>query len=193
MVTNIPPGIWIRILILCYKARNRISAFLGFLGMKTKLSWSEYDLSIKILAFPLSRFNPDIVVGVGVGGSILAATLAGNLGKPFLATDRDVDWDNERNVNLVDASITDERTQLLVHKKVLLTSAEIISGKTTKKLKEYVQQFNPKEIKVACIDYNPTAASEITPDHCYLTSSRIIQKPWRILETYPGSDDNQRK
>ena len=192
MLSNIPPGIWIRTLILCYKAKKFISVFLGFLGIKTKLSWFEYDLSIKILCFPLSRFNPDIVVGVGVGGSILAATIAGNLNKTFIAIDREVNWNNKRNVTLVDDPITDERKKLFANKKVILTSAEIISGKTTRKIKEYIEQFNPQEIKVACIDYNPIAASEITPDYYYLTTSKIIQKPWRILKTYICPDDNQR-
>lgn len=193
MFSNIPPGFWIKFIFLCYKAKKYIRAFLGFFGLTRKLSWSEYDLSIKILCFPLSRFNPDIVVGVGVGGSILAATIAGNLNKKFIAIDREVDWNNERNVALVDAPITDERKKLFSNKKVILTSAEIISGKSTRKVKEYIEQFNPQEIKVACIDYNPIAASEITPDYHYLTTYKIIQKPWRILKTYPCPNDNQRK
>jgi len=193
MFSNIPPSIWIRILMFCYKAKHFMTFFLGFLGVKQKISWFEYNLSIKILCFPISRFNPDIVVGVGVGGSILSATIAGNINKHFIAIDREVNWNNKRGVNLLDASLTDERKNLFVNKKVLLTSAEIISGETTRKMKDYIQQFNPKEIKVACIDYNTIAASQITPDYYYLTTTKIIQKPWRILKTYIGSDDIQRK
>ena len=192
MFCNIPLGIWIRILIICYKAKRFIRTFIGFLGITQKLSWTEYDLSIKILCFPVSRFNPDIIVGIGIGGSILGATIAGNINKRFIAIDREVNWDNKRNIDLVDASVTSERQNLFNNKKVLLASAEIISGMTTGEVKKYIQKFNPKEIKIACIDYNPISASEITPDYYYLTTNKIIEKPWRILKSYSGGDDIQR-
>ncbi len=192
MFGNIPPGIWIRILIICYKAIRFIRIIIGILGITQKLSWSEYELSIKILCFPVSRFNPDIVVGIGIGGSILGATIAGNINKRFIAIDREVKWDNRRDVDLVDASITSERKKLFENKKVLLASAEIISGKTTIKVKKYILNFNPREIKIACIDYNPIGASEITPDYYYLTTHKVIEKPWRILKSYVCPDDIQR-
>lgn len=191
MFSNIPTGLWIRILILLYKAKNYIRIFLRFLGLTLKLSWSEFNLSIKIICFPVSRFNPDIVVGIGVGGTILGATIAGNLNKKFIAIDREANWNNERSVNLIDNSITEERIELMKSKRILLTSAEIVTGMTTKMAEEYVKKFNPTEIKIACIDYNPIS-SVITPDYYYLTTHEIIQKPWRLLKSYNSSEDNQR-
>ena len=55
-----------------------------------------------------------------------------------------------------------------------------------------VLNINPGEIKIACIDYNPIGDSEITPDYYYLTTHKIIEKPWRILKSYSCPDDIQR-
>jgi hypoxanthine phosphoribosyltransferase len=192
-MTDIPAGTWFRLLWISYKYIRKARSVLSvFIGTKPSLSWDEYDFAIKVIAFRSSRFNPDIVIGIGIGGTIAGATLAGNMNKKFFSIDREVEWNDFRQVKILDAFATPKRKQLFVGKRVLIVSAEIISGQSTKAVYDYIMSMNPANIKTACIDFHQNSATYLTPDFYYIATKDIIQKPWRLLPGYTCPDDNPR-
>ena len=192
MNTNIPLGLKIRALYLLFRAFRRFCQYLSFLGLKSKMSWAEFSLAVKILVRSMSRDNPDVILGIGIGGSITGATIAGNLGKPFLSFDREVEWNGSRDVSLLPPDFNEIwASEYLSGKKVLIVSAEIVSGQTITSSIDLINKYNPKEIFSCCIDFNPLTGNK-APNYYYTESKDIIQKPWRILSTYPNPDDNAR-
>jgi len=137
-MVELPPGLIVRLLWLLYRLIRTVKTFLSPFGIKPNLSWNEFNLAVKILVHRSSRFNPDIIVGVGVGGAITAATLAGNMNKRFISFDREVKWNSTREVTIFDDSISKNRKENISGKKILLISAEIISGQSTKNVLNYL-------------------------------------------------------
>jgi hypoxanthine phosphoribosyltransferase len=190
-IPGIPISIKLRILLLLYRAKYLIRPLLRIFGLKLNMTWTEVGLAVQLIAPEVSRYNPEAVFGVGVGGTLYGAMLAGNLGgPPFIGLDRQVNWHGKREVSLVASGSICGHKDLIQGKRVLLVSAEIRSGQTTDVLKREIQSLGPSEIRIACIDYSPEAT--VTPDYWYLCERRVLQKPWRLLTTSRCEDDGPR-
>ena len=161
-----------------------------FVAPTVKLSWEKFDHAIANLAHKLS-LDVDVFVGVGVGGTIVAATLAGNLSKSFLCVDRDVKYDDQKRrvPSLLDSGVTSARRELVKGKRVVVVSAEIVSGATTELATELMEQLDAASIATCCI--YAYEGRTIRADYFYRErrSDGIVQMPWRILRSYTNPDD----
>jgi len=191
ILPDIRMSIGMRICYIFYRIIWFIRPILRFFGIKLRFSWQEVMFATRLLSQLLSRYNPDLVIGVGVGGTGWGAILAGNLkDKPFIVLDRLIRWSNGNREAEVDTVSLCERREQIVSKRILLVFAEIISGQTEVRAKSYVEQFNPSQIRIACLNYQPYAT--ITPDYYYICCESIIQKPWRQSNTYTCPDNGSR-
>lgn len=125
------------------------------------------------------NFQPDVIVGLGRGGSIIGALLSGNLGViPFTAIDRRYHWESKKR----SVSILDFGPITLENKRVLLATAEPYTGETLRAAVEYLQSRKPTETKVASL-----CKCEITTmvPHYYAFEIKSVEHvPWRILPAY---------
>ena len=78
--------------------------------------------------------------------------------------------------------------ELFGGERILITGGTGYLGRT---LAQEIVKYNPKEIFTCCIDFNPLTRNK-APNYYYTESKDIIQKPWRILSTYPNPDYNTR-
>lgn len=179
--------------------RRRFLRWSFVLGIKLRTSWGEVEYFMSHENVRLQRINPDIVIGTGVGGGILAALIAGNCNNTcFLAIDRQVRWsDDERQVELIGLLNKHQASSLIKNKVVILAAAELVTAQTTIQLRKKIEKLGPKSIYVLCIDLHST--SQISqPDFVYnridasAEKPNIIQKPWRIVDSYRSGDEGQR-
>lgn len=193
LIGELPFGVKLRILLILYKSKNFVRPALRVIGFTPRMSWSEVEFAVMKMQPSLARFSPEFIIGIGVGGTIFAAMLAGNIGGdiPFISIDRKVSWDdNERAVQLVGANGLTAYAEHIVGKRILLVSGEIESGQTVRALKSQLSMLTPKSIKNCCLNYSRNA--QPIPDFYYINSDFIIQKPWRFSKTYSCPDDNTR-
>ena len=174
-------------------AESDADALGDFFAPTVKLSWDRFELAIRNLAYRLS-LDVDVLVGVGVGGTIVAATLAGNLNKPFLSLDREVLYDdrNRRTSALVDADVTRARRRLVEGKRVVVVSAEIVSGATTQLACRLMEGLGAASVSTCCI--YAYEGRTIGADYFYRErrGDGVVQMPWRILGSYTNPDDSVR-
>jgi len=189
----LPPTIWLRLVWLFYRIMWVFRPLLRRFGIETKMSWKEVIFATKLLLPAIKSYGPDVIVGVGVGGGIWSALLAGSLHDlPFLVIDRQVRYDgNERKVNLIGVAGVEANADLIREKKVLLVNAEVISGETIKLAKNLLNSLNPDQIRLGCLDFN--TVSKVRPDFAYVSHSGVIQKPWRAVPTYTNPDEPVRQ
>jgi probable phosphoglycerate mutase len=155
-----------------------------------KYSWQELELGTEVIIHKTAPFNPQLIVGVGVGGSIFGAMIAGNSDDtPFLMIDRAVQWDNGVRTTKLLMSVSAIKSAVN-ERRALIVSAEAISGEATKMAAELVRRGGAKSIQTACFVRLQT--SSFVPDHCVYISRDIVQMPWRILTSYRNPDDKIR-
>ena len=128
-----------------------------------------------------SGWDPDIVIGLGVGEAVVGAMLAGSLGrKKFITIDRRYKW--ERGVR---KTFVDTPTDLKLNpppQKVILVTGEIYTGETIKLAIDYVNSKISSELKTAAMYVSEN--SDYYPDfYAYLIDKRV-NPPWR-LKGYP--------
>jgi hypoxanthine phosphoribosyltransferase len=167
-----------------------VEALGDFLAHEVTLSWEQFNAAIVKLA-PDLVYRTDIIVGVGVGGAIVGATLAGNLNKPFLCLDREVSYDASRlrTTSLIGAEWSQAKRDLIRSKRVVVVSAEIVSGATTNLAMDLMRRFGAASVSTCCI----YAYEERTVQADYFYRERraggVVQMPWRILPSYSNPDD----
>jgi len=193
IVTHVPPSIWLRLVLLFYKMVWIFRPLLRHLGIELKMSWNEVIFATRLLLPQIAGYGPQVVVGVGVGGAIWGAVLAGSLHDlPLVVVDRRVSRKkNARHVELIGKGAITNNSDLISGKKLLLVNAEMISGQTILTAKELVESLQPDDIKLACIDFN--TISSVRPDFAYASHNGVIQKPWRRVKTYTNPDEPVRK
>jgi len=161
-----------------------------FFAPTVQLTWEKFDQAIAHLSHRMSP-DADLLVGVGVGGTIVACTLAGNLNLNFLCFDREVvyDSDNRRISSLLDDSITETRRTLVAGKRVVVASAEIVSGATTDVATNLMRRLGAASIAICCV--YAYEGRTIDVDYFFRERRRggIVQMPWRILSSYTNPDD----
>jgi hypoxanthine phosphoribosyltransferase len=174
-----------RLLKLIYKQKWRFYPLLR-LFIAVKYSWLEVELAVAVLVRKTASYNPELIVGVGVGGAILAAMIAGNAeDRDFVVLDRKVQWnDGKRNVLLNGSRAL--TSQNVKDKRILIVTAEVISGATMERSVELLLKRGAIQIKKAC--FVKLNTSSFVPDYFVYSTSAIVQMPWRIMEEYHNPD-----
>ncbi len=167
-------------------------AFVGFLATLYKtaevwlnlrsFSWAEVDKLVKKLISQMSSdmFVPDVIVGIGRGGSILGALLSGNLrvpdkmrNIPLLGVDRMYEWHDGERIEVENRMID---FAPLRGKKVLLVAGDVLTGGTMKFFLHEIEQVNPQEIRTACFVKGVTSAYR--PDYFGKEITGDFRMPW---------------
>jgi hypoxanthine phosphoribosyltransferase len=125
-------------------------------------------------------YTPDLVLGVGRGGSILAGILAGNLGHLPLAV-LDTVLEHPQGVSHVEFRFPD-CCPTLRDKNVLIVVGELYSGEDLRHAIEFVQRRHPREIKTASLLTHPAAS--VRPDFIGFQSAKPLCAPWRMTDAY---------
>lgn len=125
-------------------------------------------------------YTPDLVLGVGRGGSILAGMLAGNMGHLPLAV-LDTVLEHPQGVSRVEFRFPDCCPPLR-DKNVLIVVGELYSGEDLRHAIEFVRRRHPREIKTASLLTHPAAS--VRPDFIGFQSAKPLSAPWRMTDAY---------
>lgn len=142
-------------------------------------SWRSVEKGVVFISckIKVSGWEPDVVVGLGVGGSVVGAMLAGSLGrKRFLAIDRRYRWAKEIRKTYVDtpADLKLDPTP----QRVLLVVGEIYSGETIEQSIKYIRSKVCSNIKTAALYVSEN--SNYYPDFYRYRITKRIKPPWRL-------------
>lgn len=127
--------------------------------------------------------SPDLVIGVGRGGSILGAMVAGNLGHvPFYALDRAYPVEKgKRQRILVEHGTID----LSPYKSIWVIVSESVGGGTVQMVRDWLQAKNAERGKIL-VFFNAAgrspAADHIVEHFDY--SGRSMTEPWYLSPTW---------
>lgn len=183
------------------RSNHRIINYLGYLlsavGLFTiirkiiflvirqkRFSWKDVELYTKKLIMEISEsgYIPDVIIGIGRGGSIIGSILSGNLPTGdskklhnilILGVDRMYEWqDGERKE--VENRLVDFAP--MQGKKVLLVASDVMTGRTMTFYKKRLEDIGVSEVKTCCLVYSETAA--ITIDFAGKMVTRKITMPW---------------
>jgi hypoxanthine phosphoribosyltransferase len=125
-------------------------------------------------------YSPDLVLGIGRGGSILAGMLAGNLGHLPLAV-LDTVLEHPDGVSRVRFRFPD-CCPSLKDKNVLIVVGELYSGEDMRHAIDYVRRRHPHDIKTAALLTHPAAS--VRPDFIGFRSAKPLSAPWRMTDAY---------
>lgn len=159
-----------------------IYLFAEDLRSRRRFGWKHVEKLVKELIADMGRrgYVPDLILGVGRGGSILAGMLAGNLGHLPLAV---VDTILDRSSGTSTASIRyPECCPSLEGKSVLIVVGELYSGEDLRHGIEFAKERNPREIKTATLLTHHAAS--VRPDFVGMQTDKPLTAPWRISEQY---------
>ena len=149
---------------------------------RRRFGWKQVTKLVReMLADMRTRgYTPDLVLGVGRGGSILAGMLAGNMGHLPLAV-LDTVLEHPRGVSRVEFRFPDS-CPALRDKNVLIVVGELYSGEDLRHAIEFVQRRHPREIKTASLLTHPAAS--VRPDFIGFQSAKPLSAPWRMTDAY---------
>jgi len=169
-----------------------ILAAIGFLATLYKtidvwinlraFNWKEVDRLTKKLIRDIrdDLFVPDVIVGIGRGGSILGALLSGNLyvpdkkrNIPLLGVDRLYEWRNGERVEVENKMVD---FSPLRGKRVLLVAGDVLTGGTMTFFLHQIREAGAKEVRTACLVKGVTAA--YTPDYFGKEITGDFRMPW---------------
>lgn len=156
--------------------------FLERLKDRRQFGWKHVERLVKKLLSDIQRqdYKPDIVLGVGRGGAILAGMLAGNLGHLPLAV---VDTVLDRSSSINTATVRfPECCPSLRDKEILLVVGELYSGEDLRAGMEFAKERLPRGIKTASLLTHPAAS--VRPDFVGIETERPLTAPWRITDIY---------
>ncbi len=182
-----------------------VLAFIGFLATLYKtvevwlnlrsFSWSEIDKLTKKLVRQMGddMFVPDVIVGIGRGGSILGALLSGNLrvpdkkrNIPLLGVDRIYEWRDGERIEVENKMID---FAPLKGKRVLLVAGDVLTGGTMKFFLHEIEQVGPTEVRAACLVKGVTSAYR--PDYFGKEITGDFRMPW-MYKGYGYARDSRR-
>lgn len=156
--------------------------FVEDMRSRRRFGWKQVSTLVRrMLTEMQSRsYKPDLVLGVGRGGSILAGMLAGNLGHLPLAV-LDTVIDHPGGISKVEFRFPD-CCPSLQGKKVLLVVGELYSGEDLRHAIEFAWHQHPSEIKTASLLTHPAAS--VKPDYVGRETSKPLTAPWRMTDVY---------
>jgi uncharacterized protein len=149
---------------------------------RRRFGWKQVTKLVKEMLTDMRTrgYTPDLVLGVGRGGSILAGMLAGNMGHLPLAV-LDTVLEHPQGVSRVEFRFPDCCPSLR-DKNVLIVVGELYSGEDLRHAIEFVQRRHPREIKTASLLTHPAAS--VRPDFIGFQSAKPLSAPWRMTEAY---------
>jgi hypoxanthine phosphoribosyltransferase len=146
------------------------------------ISWKRIDRLVVELISELHRraFTPDLILGVGRGGTIVAAMIATNLeGRVPLAcvdTAEEHDKSGRKQVQLRDP----ERLPNVTGRQVLVVVAELYSGQDMRAALDYLETRDVAQLRTLAILCGP--ASVVRPDFVGFHTKHEPRAPWRLTE-----------
>jgi probable phosphoglycerate mutase len=170
-----------------------ILAFVGFLATVYKtaqiwlnlkrLSWKDVDKYTKVIIKKIAKdyFVPDVIVGIGRGGSIFGAILSGNIivpppkarNIPVLGVDRLYEWRDGERIEIENKMID---FSPLVGKKILLVAGDVMTGGTMKFYIRQLEEAKVAELKTGCLVKSATSA--LRPDYFGKEIPADFRMPW---------------
>lgn len=161
------------------------------------LAWGQFVKLVKqtIIRMREQSYEPDLIIGCGRGGAVMASILSGNLcnqkGKkechtPFRTCDRLYEWtpSKSKSVPIRNTCITRLPETDLSGKNILLTISVVSTGDTIVKLIEEILRYSKRKkpsIRVYSIIKYPN--SNLIPDY-YNIEGEILKMPWEISKEY---------
>lgn len=146
-------------------------------------SWHDVDKYSKAIVkkISLDNFVPDVVVGIGRGGSILGSILSGNIvipstkerNIPVLGVDRLYKWQHGTRVEIENKMVD---FTPLAGKKVLLVAGDVLTGGTMKFYIRHLEQAEIAELKTACLVKG--VATTFQPDYFGKEIPADFNMPW---------------
>ncbi|GAB7049549.1 phosphoribosyltransferase [Catenuloplanes indicus] len=153
-----------------------------FVRERNRPSWRIVEQTMKesLAEIRRSGFDPDVIVGVGRGGAIVAGMLAGNLGhRPLFVIDTVL----EKNDGVSEARIRyPDVMPSLAGKRILVAVGELYSGEDLKVAVKAVREQSPASVKTFSLFSHP--ATGIKPDFCGHETKQPLSAPWRMSEEY---------
>lgn len=161
-----------------------IYVFVEKYRQRTSLTWRQMEKGLRRILADISRdgFSPDMIVGVGRGGGILASILAGNLGhKPFIVLDTEIS--REQGVGHVEIREHFECPDL-GRARVLVAVAELYSGYDLRAGLDYLKKASGELLEVRTVALVMNVTSIIEPDYVAIRTKYPLAAPWRLTSHY---------
>jgi hypothetical protein len=149
---------------------------------RRRFGWKQVEQLVKKLMTDMrsAGYKPDVVVGIGRGGAILAGMLAGNLGYvPLVVLDTEIDHPD--GVSQVKFRFP-ESCPSLKGQSVLIVVGELFTGEDLRKGINFVRRKHPETIRTATLLTHPAAS--VQPDFVGLKTDKPLSAPWRMTTGY---------
>ena len=149
---------------------------------RERLSWRSVEDGIRstIKAMNLKSYSPDVIIGIGRGGSIVGAMLAGNLGHvPFFALDTILSRSNGVTIAKARYEVLPPNVTEL---KIMLTIGDLYSGADLLAAIEMLERKGAKQLTTMALFSH--AVTSIRPDYVGRELSKPLNAPWRLTDSY---------
>lgn len=146
------------------------------LKINRSISFSQYLLGLKIILDLLKeqRFEPDIILGIHYGGTVVAADLGKLDYIPFKTVD--IHYHSQGNKPICDSVIFDfDKEILLRNKKVLIIDNSIRSGRTLQMTYNEVTKYTSNIKTLVLYDKGEESKKYINPDYTIYKSLKPLK------------------
>lgn len=145
-------------------------------------NWNQvYDMLLNLAEkISLSRFKPDIIVGVSRGGWPPARVLSDLLSNSNLASVR-AEFYRGIGETKGEPVLSQPVSAEVAKKRVLIVDEVADTGKSLNLVKKHLFEQGAKEVKIATIYYKKR--SMVKPDYYEEETDRWIVFPWEVKET----------
>lgn len=127
-------------------------------------------------------FVPSFIVGIGRGGAVLAALMAGRLGhRPIMALTADHHWSGSgrRDDLAIEFSINDPSWR----EHVLLVAGETHTGQSMRFVESYLASIGCEEIRRAVLYYERGTTQDVEYVG-FRTTRKMVRLPWMYSRHY---------
>jgi len=149
---------------------------------KRGFTWRDVDkLVLELLdKIRYDQFDPDLVLGVGRGGSVMAGMLAGNLGHlPLVCIDTESRRDRGQTYCVIRFP---NAVPPLRDRRVLIVVGELWTGEDLRTAMKFVKRRKANEFKTLSLLSHPAAA--VRPDFIGRETKTPLTAPWRLTDDY---------
>jgi hypoxanthine phosphoribosyltransferase len=149
---------------------------------KRGFSWRDVERLIHKLLDSIRNddFDPDLVLGVGRGGAIVAGIIAGNMGRlPLVCIDTESRREHGRTHCVIRFP---NAVPVLRDKRVLIVVGELYSGEDLRTAMDFVARRKPAGFKTLSLLSHP--ASIVRPDFVGRETQSPLVAPWRLTDDY---------
>lgn len=144
------------------------------------IGWRRVDRLVVDLIEEVERrgFTPDLILGVGRGGTIIAAVIATNLEGRIELACVDTHVDHDRSGRKVVTLRHPDRMPPLAGRQVLVVVAELYSGQDMRAALDYLDTQDVAKVQTLAVLCGP--ASVVRPDYVALHTKHEPRAPWRL-------------